>query len=776
METTELHQEQIVSEWVQRLKEVPNTQHFQSDSLHLSQSHEQSGQISSEYSAETAAQLQSQQDVLGSPPYALLFGAFGLMLGRRTGERTLLLGFGSDDDAVPVRLDIDEDATVSEFLEGVDASIKWSQSKDGIPFGKIAERLGKKSAGREHPLIQLHFGTFEPESPEKTNATPSSLKDENVANGRPKFDLSIYHDSSRSPSSCSVVYATDVLGPDEAARLAADYCKAVQELLIAVQPEEPDMTVADIRCMSTTSRDFLDRINQTDENFPDISVDALFRIAAERWPTSQAVCASDGALTYAELAAAAAEQAYLLRAAGVQEGDTVLVGVPRSVAELVAILGTLWAGATYIGVDLAQPEAHTGKIIARASPAAAIIPDGKKNLVSLCEIPSVPSWQQGWEAAGKTCPPAQPDANRLAYITFTSGSTGEPKGVAIPHRGIIRLVHDGKYLGLGHGERLLRMSPLAFDASTFEIWGGLLSGATLEVCPSEYLAPVEITDFLVERQVTVAWLTAGLFRLVQEFAANPFNSSLRRLLTGGDVVPYEQIKQALTDNPNLIVTNAYGPTENTTFTTTYSVNDPMEVNGPLPIGVPVPGTRVYVLDERARLLAPGAVGELFCSGDGLAVGYLDNTKETDRAFGFFSTDVPERLYRTGDIVRIDRTGKLQFLGRKDDQVKIRGFRIELHAISEVLNAQDGVQDSIVTVTDGDSASKKLLAAIRMKPGATTTPVELNAQLRNHLPSYMIPHLWATIDQLPITKNGKIDRRKLAAIARPVSAFSKLRSA
>jgi acyl-CoA synthetase (AMP-forming)/AMP-acid ligase II len=181
---------------------------------------------------------------------------------------------------------------------------------------------------------------------------------------------------------------------------------------------------------------------------------------------------------------------------------------------------------------------------------------------------------------------------------------------------------------------------------------------------------------------------------------------------------------------------------------------------------------VYVLDSRGRLLMPGAVGELYTAGAGLASGYLNDRSETERAFGVFSPDVPARLYRTGDLVRLDGAGRLHFLGRADDQVKIRGFRIELSAIGEVLRAQDGVEESFVTVTDGGSTDKRLVAAVRLTPGAAVTPVGLRDRLRDELPSYMVPALWAVVDQLPITTTGKIDRRRLVATARPVGWFAK----
>ena len=756
--------------WSDRLAGLPTVLEIPSD-RHRPHHHDtRSSRLPVELSTETATSIRRRSRALNAPSLSILLAAFGLTLSRLTGASTLLVGVASPSNPVPVRIDIDDDLTPQAFVCSVHDSLNWSLGAGDVPFDEIATRLGVERSGPCHPLIQVFFGVRERPNPETTDAEPAVTPVQEVDIGRPEFDIAVQLDGSSESFAGYVEYATDLWDGGEAERFAMDYSAAVEQLAEATAANNAGMTLADIRCISVNSRKILETINDTGRVFPHSSVDELFRNAVDRWPAAPAVRDTESVLTYSELAVAAAEQAILLRAAGVREGDTVLIGVPRSVAEVVAVLGALWVGATYIGVDLAQPESHTAKIIAKASPAAAITTDEGTGRIASHGVPLVSSWRRGWEVSGESAPPVRPDPDRLAYIAFTSGSTGQPKGVTIPHRGVIRLVYDAEYLAVGPGERFLRMAPLAFDASTVEIWGSLLTGATIEVCPPEVLTPDEIGAFLEERQVTTAFVTSGLFRLVQEFAAESLGG-LRHLLTGGDIVPYEHIKQALEKNPGLLITHAYGPTEVTTFTTVYPVHDPAGIDGPVPIGVPIPGTRIYVLDKRARLLAPGAVGELYCAGEGLASGYINDKAETDRAFGFFSPDVPERLYRTGDLVRIDGAGQLRFLGRGDDQVKIRGFRIELHAIGESLNAQEGVENSVVTVTDGDSADKRLIAAVRLTPGTTVTPADLRDRLRDQLPSYMVPPLWAVVDQLPVTANGKIDRRRLAAIARPAGSFA-----
>ncbi|MCX4725060.1 amino acid adenylation domain-containing protein [Streptomyces sp. NBC_01306] len=525
----------------------------------------------------------------------------------------------------------------------------------------------------------------------------------------------------------------------------------------------------DVRCIAPARRDRLAAADRSGMRFPSVSLDALFRDVAARTPDAPAVRDEVAQLTYAQLSAAAAQQAQRLREAGVGPGDRVLIGLDRSVAEVVAVLGTVWAGATYVGVDLELPAAHLARITGRCAPAAVLAGPGAAAHPALEDVPAVETWSPLWESAPVPgVKPAASDPERLAYIAFTSGSTGEPKGVCIPHRAVIRLVQDGEVALLGSGDRMLRLAPLAFDASTLELWAALLSGAALEVYPPGIPAPSDLGDFLLERGATVAWLTAGLFRLVVEFAPDGLGG-LRQLLTGGDVVPHEHVARLLAKYPGLTVTNGYGPTENTTFTTTFSLTRPQEAVGPLPIGAPVPGTSVHVLGPDGRPVPPGAVGELHTGGAGLAVGYLGDEAETARRFGYFCPGLPERLYRTGDLVRLDSCGRLLFLGRSDDQVKLRGHRVEPGEVGAAAAAHPGVQDAFVfaTATATDAADRRLVAALVPMDGARVDPRRVRATLVERLPGYMVPALWAVVDRLPVTPNGKVDRAALTALAVPV---------
>ncbi|WP_158843546.1 non-ribosomal peptide synthetase [Saccharothrix deserti] len=660
--------------WIKHLDGVPTVLELPADCERPAVRDVAGDRTAVDFGVDTSAAVVRRARELGITPFAFLLGAYGLTLSRWTGARRLLVGVplsgrGTSEleelvavagNLVPVLVDVDDDASVADYLRAVHHSSAQSIDAGDLPFEELLSRLGVERGPDRHPLVQVTFGMHDQLVPQLLESAGLEIRVEEEHTGGSRFDLSLLIRQSDPALAGHAEYATGVWGVAEVEGFVCDFQTAVAELAAA------DGKLEEVRCVAPERWALLDRINETRRDFPVASLDELFRDVARSTPDAVAVREGDVELTYRQLAGAAAEQARLLREAGVWPGDRVLVGVERSVAEVVAVLGVVWAGAAYVGIDLGLPAAHTEKIVAKAAPTAALIPPGAAWRVP--GTPVVSTWDESWTAGEVEVLPADPD--RLAYVAFTSGATGQPKGVTIPHRAVVRLVHDADFVRLGAGERVLRLSPLAFDASTLELWGALLTGATLEVHPAGPPTPGELGDFLLAREVTVAWLSADLFRLVEECAPYSF-AGMRQLLSGGDVVPHDHVARVLARHPGLVVTNGYGPTENTTFTTTYSVTDAEDVRGPLPIGAPLPGTRVYVLDERGRRVPPGAFGELYAAGEGLAVGYLDDEAETARAFGHFSPEIPERLYRTGDVVRIDTRGRLRFAGRRDDRAKPR---------------------------------------------------------------------------------------------------------
>jgi amino acid adenylation domain-containing protein len=492
----------------------------------------------------------------------------------------------------------------------------------------------------------------------------------------------------------------------------------------------------------------------------------LVEEAAARYPERIAVRDSDprGTLTYQQLLDAVVAHSSALAAAGAAEEDRVAFAGARSAREIVSLLAILRLGASYVGIDPLAPQEVVAAMLGLVNPrvvvgdAAAIgklgpAIGGYRTLE--CTDPSTAE-------NGQAPPAAVPDPSRIAYIAFSSGSTGRPKGIMVPHRAVVRLVRDPQYLRAGAAERFLRLAPLAFDASTLEIFAPLAAGGTIEIYPPQDVTPAALAAFAHQRRLTGMWLTAGLFRVIADHRPDAF-TGLRQLLTGGDIVPSSQVRRVLQRCPGLRVTNGYGPTENTTFTTVHHVDDPAELKGAVPVGQPVPGTSVLIVDRSGKLVPPGGIGELYVYGTGLALGYLGLQAETAASFGYLTSETNDVVYRTGDVVRWDHAGRLEFLGRRDHQVKIRGFRIELDAITDLVREHPAVRDAVVVATLSDVSDRRLLAAVVAEP-APGLVAELRRFASARLPAYAVPSLWVITDPLPVTANGKLDAARLERLA------------
>lgn len=570
----------------------------------------------------------------------------------------------------------------------------------------------------------------------------------------------------------SMEYASSVLAPGEAALLVSDFLTVLRRM--TGHPEREIRTVTAARSEAPPAEAFEAAAPPTDS--PDLSsvpvtdVWHLVARAATRDPHAPAVTVPGRpALSYADLVRAVEAQSAALHTAGVRDGDRVVVAVPRSAEEIVAVLAALRIGAAYIGMEPRLPAAVVQRVAEVVRPAAVLaLPARAAELVAtgLTAIPVEPVDPWGPpDPAADVPPPAAPDPERVAYIAFTSGSTGRPKAVRIPHRAVLRLVLDPRVVRPKALARFLRLAPLSFDASTLELFTPLAAGGSIVVHPDRQPTTAALARFLDEQAVTGLWLTAGLFRLVADHEPAAFGG-VDQVLTGGDVVPAAQVRRVLECCPGLRISNGYGPTENTTFTTVHHLDDAAAVGDTVPIGRPIAGTDVLVVDEHGRPVPRGAVGELYTSGRGLALDYLDDADETARRF----VRGPDRRrhYRTGDLVRWDGEGDLRILGRRDHQVKIRGFRVELEEVAAVLRDLPDVADAVAVPTTSGGGETRIVAGI-VAAREALDPLRLRALAAEQLPEHAVPSLWAVTDGLPLTANGKVDVGELTARALAASS-------
>ncbi|MGG4268256.1 amino acid adenylation domain-containing protein, partial [Peribacillus simplex] len=352
--------------------------------------------------------------------------------------------------------------------------------------------------------------------------------------------------------------------------------------------------------------------------------------------------------------------------------------------------------------------------------------------------------------------PTRPQPEDLAYVIYTSGSTGTPKGVMVEHRSVIRLVKEPNYVSFKPGDRILQTGAMVFDASTFEVWGALLNGLELVLLPEEELLdPVQLKNAIESFGITTMWLTAPWFNQLVQDSVDLF-SGLNVLLVGGEALSVPHIEKVRQTHPNLLVVNGYGPTENTTFTTCHPITQTYMQN--IPIGKPINGTQVLILNTEGHVQPIGVPGELCVAGTGLARGYLNRETLTEEKFVAHPFVSGERMYKTGDLARWLPDGTVEYLGRMDNQVKIRGYRMELGEIMHHLTALPEVEEALVRV-HREASGETVLCAYYVE-NEETTGKGLREALGAHLPEYMIPTYFVKLPKFPLTANGKVDQAAL----------------
>lgn len=513
--------------------------------------------------------------------------------------------------------------------------------------------------------------------------------------------------------------------------------------------------VSELDVLPAGERELLNSFHGADRPASELSVPELFARQAVRTPDAPAVQYGHQVIGYAELAARADALAGSLAAAGVGPETPVALLFDRSVELVVAQLAVLRAGGHYVPLDPAQPPARlawllqdTGTRLLLAEQTPEWLPEGVGVL------------QPG--AASGPLPAVHPDT--AAYVMYTSGSTGTPKGVVATHRNVVELATDSCFDPAAH-RRVLLHSPHSFDAATYELWVPLLNGGTVVLAPPGRLTAEVLRAAIGEDRITALFLTAELFRTVAELAPDSF-TGLREVWTGGEVVAPEAVRRVREHCPTTRVVNVYGPTETTTFATRHPV-ERLDPARPLPIGRPLGGTRAYVLDARLRLAPVGAVGELYLGGAGLARGYLGRPELTAERFVADPFEAGARMYRTGDLARWTADGELEFVGRADGQVKIRGYRIEPAEVEAALEACPGVVRAVVSARPDPAGGRRLVAHLALTPDGGLDTVRRYAAQR--LPAHLLPTGWLTVDQLPLTPHGKVDRSALPDPEPPVAA-------
>jgi amino acid adenylation domain-containing protein len=689
----------------------------------------------------------------------------------------------------------DGEKTYESFLKEAAAnSIKAFENQD-VQFEGLVDKLDIERDTSRNPLFDITMvvqnfrkpGEEDLESENEGQLEVLPLAEENspavdYKTTTTKFDLTFLVHEIGDDILVSIEYYTGIFKEETIRRLAAHFERVVKTVI-----HDPLIKLRNIEIIPVEEKEeILFAFNDTAGDYPrDKRIHQLFTGQVEKNPDQIALVGGKeegwkgrrveggGHLTFKELDERANQLAHLLREKGVGADAIVGIMVERSIELIIGLLGILKAGGAYLPIDPGYPAERVSYMLSDSMVQVLII-DNSSRPSWLSPAPQVLlnlSAGHHFDFPSSHLPifPSSRPAS-LAYVLYTSGTSGQPKGVMVEHRNVVRLVKNTDYVEFNPGERILQTGAPDFDASTFEIWGALLNGLTLCLALKEEIISARLLkENIRKHHITILWMTSPLFNQMAEEDIEIF-SGLRHFLVGGDVLSPRHINMLKKQFPGLKVTNGYGPTENTTFSTTLLIDK--EYTEAIPIGKPIANSTVYIVDNEGHVQPKGLPGEIWVGGDGVSRGYLNNPELTAEKFilatktqrhkeVYFSWclgALVAKLYKTGDLARWQPDGNIEFLGRIDNQVKIRGFRIELEEIENQLSSHTRVNEAVVLVKRTDSREKHLCAYV--VPG--TVDVEgLKEYLAHRVPPYMVPAFFVTLKKLPLTPSGKVDRKALS---------------
>lgn len=701
-------------------------------------------------------------------PFMTWVVAYAVGLFALTGERDMVIGIAASSrtadqrgeigmfvDPVPLRLLIPEGSTARDIAGYVRRATTEALAHRGVPFQEIVEDLGPGGDPARAALMQAGLSYLDA-SACVLQFDELEARRELLPTGTSKYELLWQVTRQADRTITEFEYLSDLFSAKQASDVHVALVSAASAAF--ARPDAPLRTSAGSRA---TVGGF--------ESAARTPMPQLVRQHAERQPDAPALRHRGVELTYRQLDERALAIAAGLCAAGLRRGDVVAVPMTRSADAVTAYLGIGYAGCAYLPLD---PELPTDRMhtALRSVADAAIVAEPLASLPTQLPVLQFAELVADVDGAAASFIPSPITGEDAAYLMSTSGSTGIPKTVVVPHRGISRLVPNAEGLVMRADDIVAHVCNPSFDAATLEIWGALGAGAVLVIGDKQdVMSPTRLRAFLDEHRISVLGLPTALLHTMIDVAPDAFGD-IRLLVFGGEKADERRMERLLAHGAPGSVVNVYGPTENTTVSTLQQVTMSAIDPGPLPIGHCISGSTAYVLAADGSPVALGAEGELYVGGDGLAIGYHGNPVLTAASFvpNPFARRPGERIYRTGDRVSPRSDGSFLFVGRNDDQVKVRGYRVELGEIEHALRSLPGVADAAV-IARATPDGAELVACVSAASGLADT-ADMTDRLRTRLPHYMIPALVIT-DRLPLNANGKVDRAALLAslpadIARP----------
>ncbi|GGR89683.1 hypothetical protein GCM10010252_30740 [Streptomyces aureoverticillatus] len=684
----------------------------------------------------------------------------GSPIANRTDEGlTHLVGFFVNTWVLRTRLD--GNPSFADVLDQVRVKSLAAYDHQDVPFERLVEVLNPERSTAYAPLFQVMFA-WQNNSHDDFALPGVRTAYEWTGSQASRFDLTfnLVQEPARGGAWGLVEYATDLFDATTVRELADRYVRLLEQLTA-----DPRRRIGAVDLLGSDERELvLHGFNDTAAPAVRGSMVELFAERVVSGPDRVAVVRGEQELTYRELDARANRLARLLTARGVGPDSVVGLALPRSADQVVTVLAILKAGGCYLPLDPDYPAERLAFMLRDAAPLLVVTDTEVAAGLSDTDCPHLVLDEPRTEAAlaRQSAEPVttttHPD--QLAYVMYTSGSTGVPKGVGVTQRGVVRLMADGGHRDGAH-ERVLMQCAQAFDANTYELWFPLLKGGTLVIAPPGRLDAATLARLVTEHRLTSVMASSGMFRVVAEEMPEAF-AGVREAWSGGDVVPRAAFEKILATCPNIRVINGYGPTEATMSTTIHPVTTPDEIGALGEIGRPMDGTRVYLLDAALRPVPPGVPGELYIAGDRLARGYLGRFGLTAGRFVACPFGAPgERMYRTGDVAVWTRGGRLVFRGRADSQVKVRGFRVEPGEVEAALTRHEAVAQALVVARDSEEFGKQLIAyTVLTDAEKGPDPAELRSLATKLLPEHMVPAAFVPLARVPLTANGKVDHNAL----------------
>jgi amino acid adenylation domain-containing protein/non-ribosomal peptide synthase protein (TIGR01720 family) len=665
---------------------------------------------------------------------------------------------------LPLRSQVTADTPFPEHLATVKKILLAAHKYQLYPFSRLIKKLNPpRDPGRPLPVT----AAFNLDRSARPRFSDLAVDIVAAPVSSAKFDFYVNITEMDDELHLACEYATDLFDDETIGRWMAHF----QCLLRAVVAHS-DLAISDLPLLTEDEQQqVLVEWNKTETDYPQHQcIHELFTMQVRRTPDAVAAVSEEQQLTYQELDKRANQLAQYLRSLGIGLEATVGICVERSLPMVVGLLGILKAGAAYVPLDPTYPpdrlafmlEDARVPVLLTQNHLLSCLPTSGQQIVCLdTDWPTIARQQADMLYNS----PGQMSVDNLAYIIYTSGSTGKPKGVSVTHRGVNRLLFNTNYIQIQPTDRIAQASTSTFDAATFEIWGALLHGAQLvSMTRDVMLSPHDFAAQLREQSISTLFLTTTLFNQLAREDPQIYRE-LHHLLVGGEQLDPRWVRAVLKNGPPRRLLNAYGPTESVTFSCWYLISDVPEEATSIPIGHPISHTQIYLLDPRLHPVPIGVTGEIYIGGDGLARGYLNRPELTAERFipNPFSTEIGQRLYRTGDLARYLPDGAIEFLGRNDNQVKLRGFRIEIGEIEAALSRHPSVGEATVVVREDTPGKKSLVAYIVPKAGETCSGSELHDFLKELLPPYMLPAAFISLEKLPLTSSGKVDRQALPAL-------------